>query len=134
MRAKKLYTWVCRCRIKYSVLASDPDLHLLPSRIKCWSPLGCRYYLARNDVAQPGPVTRALDLYKAMSGLGSSQERKCGPEELKKLVGKKVTAFAIEPASDKDRSFISSFTLEGGITVHLAPSTRGVTVYKVIRE
>lgn len=130
----KLCTWTCRCGIKYSVRANDSYLHLLPNRIKCWSALHCRYYLVRDDEKPAGPVVQAMDLYKVLCGLGKESERKCGPAELRKLCGKKVVAMALETTSDKNRSIINSFTLEGGITVHLAPSTKGVTVYKVIRE
>lgn len=128
-------TWVCRCRIKLSVLANDPDLHLLPNRIKCWSRSHCRYYLARNDKALAGSIVRAMDIYKTMVSLGSESERLCSPADIKKhLLGKKVTGVALEMASDKNRSFITTLTVEGGTTIYLAPSTKGVTIYKVTHE
>jgi hypothetical protein len=136
MRKSKTYTctWKCRCGLRFSVLGNDPDLHLLPKRFKCLSPKTCRYYMVRNDKLKQGPTVRGLDLYKTHCGLGRPSERKCGKVELKKLVGKKLIGMSLETTSDKDRSIINSFTLEGGITVHLAPSVRGVTVFKVIRE
>lgn len=130
---KVLCTWACRCGAKYSIRANDPDLHLLPARIKCWSVRRCRYYLVRNDKLKPGAVVRALDVHRVMVGLGSEQERKCGPAELRKLLGRKLVGISIDGTVGDDRSIISGFSLEGGITVCLAPSTKGVTVYKVIR-
>lgn len=130
--AKGFSTWACSCGIKYSVQNGDPDLHLLPARIKCWSPLKCRYYLVLKKGASPGPVVRALDIYKVMANLGFDAEKKCSPDDIKKhLLGKKITGVALERAPDANRSLITTLTVEGGTTIFLAPSVKGVTIYKV---
>lgn len=133
MRKKKpvFRTWACRCGNTFSVLEVDPNKHLLEDRIKCPT-IRCRFYLTRNDGLSPGTVVQALVLYQSFCGLGDEDQRHCSPADVRKMVlGKKVVAVSIEPASDKRRSLISSLTLEDGKTLHLAPSTKGVTIYKV---
>lgn len=132
MPKPQLFTWACRCGIRYSVKAKDQDLSLLPHRFRCGMSK-CRYYMVFGNHV-PGPVVRALDLYHSYCGLGMAAQKRCSPAELRKLLGKKIVRMDLEESADKDRSLIRSFTLEEGITVHLAPSTKGVTVYKVVRE
>jgi hypothetical protein len=129
---KKLYrVWGCRCGARFTVLETDPNKHLVPDRFKCWAK-GCRYYVNRDDSLDRGLVAQAIMLYQVLSGLGSEDEKKCGPADVRKMMlGKKVVAVSVEPAPDKHRSFITNLTLEDGKTLHLAPSTRGVTIYKV---
>lgn len=130
----KYCTWTCRCGIAYSVDSKDPDLHLLSDRFKCWETHPpCRYYFNRDDSKKPGSVVRAVEIYKVLMNLGATEERKCAPADLKKLEGKRIERLLVEQAPDSDRSLITGFVLEGGITVHLAPSTKGVTVFKVTR-
>lgn len=127
-------TWACRCGTKYSVMSTDLDLHLVPDRFKCWGPLKCRYYFKRDDRLIPGPIVRAVTLFQMLNDMGSDEERQCSPADLKKvMVGRKVTAISVEPAT-RLRSLITNITFEGGATVHLATSTKGVTVYKVTHE
>jgi hypothetical protein len=131
VKKKRFRVWACRCGAKYTVSEQDPNKHLVPDRFKCWVK-GCRFYQNRNDDLVASAVTQAAFLYQVLSGIGTEDERKCGPADVRKMVlGKKVVAVSVEPASDKHRSLITSLTLEDGKTIHLAPSTRGVTIYKV---
>lgn len=110
----------------------DPGLHALPQRAKCWQPK-CRWYIkAEGTSEKPGAIVASEVLFRAMTGMGYGDETKCGPGAVSKaMVGAKIAAVSVAPSPDKDRAFISSITLENGRTVHLAPSTKGVTVYKV---
>lgn len=128
---KKYVTWVCRCGARCSVRLEDWDLKILADRIKCWAG-SCRFYMKKDNRVKPGQVMAASDVYRCISGRGSEEQRQCGPSDLHKLMlGKKVVAISVEAAPEKTRSLISSITFEGGHTVHLAPSTKGVTAYKV---
>jgi len=135
----KYRSWICKCGVRYSVYDNDVDANLIPDRFKCWSKSAdgkeCRFYLKRNDKGTRAyNVIRAYELFQVINSMGSDVERRCAPAELKKLLGKKVIRMELEAMSDVNRSIINSFTLEGGVTVHLAPSTKGVTVYKVVRD
>lgn len=137
MAARKtpVRTWVCRmCGLKFSVLLSDPHAQLLPKRIKCYAckPASSRSLLIETEHAV-GDVLSAMDIFKTHMGFGTESERKCSPERLMRLlVGKKVVAIELSKAADKNRSLVSTMTFEDNITIYLAPSIRGVTIYKVV--
>lgn len=134
---KKPKTWACtRCDRAFSVKKSDPDIALIPDVFKCWgvtmSGKTCRGKLEAGP-ASASLQMRGLDLYKAIMGMGLNEERDASMATLNKLVGKKVVAFGLKAAPVPERSMIDSLTLEGGVVLHLATSTKGVTVYKVTK-
>lgn len=132
MKKKSVFrSWACHCGVKYSVSELDPNKHLIPERFKCWAPK-CRFYIKRDDSLLPSGITQALALYQAISGLGTGSEKKCGPDDVRKMVlGKKVVAVVVEQAASRDRSLITSLTFEDGKKLHFAASTRGATIYRV---
>ena len=133
MGKKLVATWACRCGESVSTYAKDPNISLIPDRFKCWVS-GCRFYLTRSDKLPPGGSMHAAHIYQRLSGLGTQTESQCGTAALRKLLyGQKIVEVAMESVS-KTRSLVTSMRLENGKTIHFAPSTKGVTIYKVTDE
>lgn len=135
-RETEVVSWRCpACGDTYSVSKKDSDLKLLKDKMPCIG-RGCGGSLQQSR--RPylhALVVKARTLYQACEGLGTPAERKCSPAVVKKLlVGSKIVDVAVTPSSDKNRAFLTTITLEGGKTVHLAPSTKGVTVFKVTND
>lgn len=121
------------CKVTYSVSSKDPDIHLLQKDVRCPNhPCnGIVVEIAKTNARVKAVKVKAVELYQAHQ-MGFSSERKCGPAELTKmLTGTKVISVDVDKTSDPDKSILRSITLEGGRTLHLAPSTIGVVVLKV---
>lgn len=122
-----------KCKVTYSVSSKDSDLHLLRGEVCCPNHpcKGKIVEIAKTNAKVRAVKVRAVELYQAHQ-MGFASERKCGPKELAKiLTGAKVLSVDIDKSQDPNKSIIRSLTLEGGKTIHLAPSTLGVVVLKV---
>ncbi len=135
----RIYT--CRkCFAAYSVPAIDPNLHLLKGKLRCPNSAVCKSTLRAAASTNIKPIfttsqLTAVELYQATMGTGMPAERKCSPKDLRKIMtGATITGVEIDLGSPKDRSFLHSITLDNGKTLHLAPSTKGVAVFKVTQK
>lgn len=74
----------------------------------------------------------AIDLFQAVAGLGLAAERKCSPNELKKLMtGSRIMSLELAKSHDPQKSILTSLQLDNGKVIHFASSTMGAIVYKV---
>jgi hypothetical protein len=130
----KCMSWSCtRCPNTYIISSKDQYLYLMKKTMPCIR-YGCTGELKQGRKTK-GSSVHALALYQAALGVGLDDERKCPPSKIKKLlIGKKITHISLSSSPDKDRSILESITLEGDMTIHLAPSTKGVTVFKVTKN
>ena len=127
-----------RCKLAFVVPVDDASGNLLKKRMRCPNWVTCKgtiYENATTNVAPTGLTTSllsAVQLYQATMGSGLPEERNCGPKDVKKLMtGAKITAVQLGDAPTANRSLIHSITLDNGKVLHLAPSTKGATVFKI---
>ncbi len=130
--------FTCRkCSRAYAVPALDANLRLLKSRMRCPNWMTCKGSIYRGAETNVKPsfhvvMLSAIELYQASMGTGLPEERKCGPKDLKKImVGSKITEVQLGDAPAANRSLIHSITLDNGKVLHLAPSTKGASVFKI---
>jgi hypothetical protein len=136
----RLFT--CRkCKLFIMVPADDTSGHLLKKRMRCPNWVTCKssiYENATTNIAPVGGQTHllsAIQLYQSTMGTGLPEERNCGPKDIKKLMtGAKITAVQLGDAPTANRSLIHSITLDNGKVLHLAPSTKGATIFKVTED
>ncbi len=126
-----------RCRLAFMVPADDDKNHLLKKRVRCPNWVTCKgriYENAETNIAPQMPTTflSATELWQATMGSGLPEERNCGPRDVKKLmVGATILGIQLGDSPVPTRSLIHSITLDNGKTLHLAPSTKGATVFKI---
>lgn len=121
------------CRVLYAVPSDDPDLRLLERPVPCPN-YPCRGELspfAETNADIRAVKVTALELFQAHQ-LGLASERRCGPEDLQKLlIGATIVGIDVAQATDPNKSIFRSITLQNGKVVHFGPSTFGAVALKV---
>ncbi len=144
-----IYFRCSTCKASYAVSANDKKLDLLTVGMSCPGKNGLKKKSRAAAIAAwgcPGQlrgarkwdpemiILKAQELFQATSGMGLPDEKNCIPKNLRKLlIGKKIEDLMMGPGPGK-RAMVQSITVEGGVTIHLATSTKGVTIYKVTKE
>ena len=73
------------------------------------------------------------ELFRAMSGFGLPDELQVEPEYVKALLLSNPITDLLLQRSDSGRTVIKRLDLKNGLSIHLASSPRGATVYKITR-
>jgi hypothetical protein len=125
-----------KCRCAFVVSGSDENLKLLQPSMRCPNAMSCegkiRVYATTNMDFKEAIRISALHLYQASMGAGLPKEKKCSPQEVKKLlVGSTIAEVELQNCPDPKRSIILSLTLNNGKVLHFASSTKGATIFKI---
>lgn len=125
----------CRkCLKSYAVNGLDKDLTLLDRKLPCTT-TGCKGFLRKVGALDKVPPTiTALALFSALGGAGLPQERAAAALKTirTKFVGAKIKG--ISGDSHAGRTIVRSISFDNGLTMHLATSTKGATIFKVTED
>lgn len=132
-----MLVYTCKkCKSAYLVSGLDADVHLLQKQMRCPNSEVCggkiRIYASSKIRVTSTQRVSAVHLYQACMGAGLPHEKRCSPDDLKKLLlGSIVVSAQLESCPDPKRSLIMSLTLNNGKILHFASSTKGATIFKV---
>ncbi len=125
----------CRkCSAAYAVSSADKDLHLLYRKLPCTT-TGCKWFLTKTSVIEKKPkVITAVALFSALGGAGLPEEKAAAAlKQIKTcFVGAKVKS--VSGDSHAGRTILRSISFDNGLTMHLATSTKGATIFKVTED
>lgn len=135
--------WYCtKCKKSFTVPHDDKNKHLLKKGMRCPNFIECKGKISpkawdtlKTDRLENYRQVTAIELFQASAGVGLPSERKCSPDDIRKLIlGARIVDAQLSKATDPSKSLLLSLTVEGGKTIHLATSTSGPIVYKVTEK
>jgi hypothetical protein len=118
------------CSVSFGVPSTDAHLDLLGVVMRC-STEECPGRLQLGE-GEPAQVVTAQQLFAAVRGFGTPEEKDCSTERLQRaLVGRKIVAVEVTETGRKNRPVIKSIVLDDGVKAHFGSGSAGALIYKL---